>query len=104
MKKYSRNDIKLSFIKESTKYFVNEKKGTVVCVVEACLYVPNSYDGPIFINNTSIKSTGVAKCHVVDFFNEERGKRIALAKTGSPEGRKRLKNGLIPAKKFNEAF
>lgn len=80
MKNYIRNNFKLSFEKNRTQFFVNEKKGTVSCVVTAYLVCPYSWNSPVVINGVAIKGTGVAKCHADDTFDVERGKRIAMAK------------------------
>lgn len=80
MEKYNRSDIKLSFVKNETKFFVNENKGVVVCTVISELRVPYAWNSPIQMNSILIKGKGVAKCHTVDKFDEERGKRVALAK------------------------
>ena len=80
MKNYNRNNFKLSFEKNRTQFFVNEKKGTVSCVVSARLICPCSWDSPVMINGVEISCTGVAKCHADDTFDVERGKRIAMAK------------------------
>ena len=81
MKDYIRNDFKLSFIKDFTEFFVNEKKGTVTCVVTAQFLVPYySFEVPTFVNTTMVKGIGTAKCSGNDTFDVDRGKRIALAK------------------------
>lgn len=81
MKKFDRSDIKLSFIKSETVFFVDEKKGVVVCVLTSELKTPFSLSSPVCLPPLRIiNGKGVAKCHDVDVFNEEIGKRIALAK------------------------
>lgn len=82
MKNYNRNDFKLTFDKQNTQFFVNEKKGTVSCIITAYLVTPSSYDwdSPVSISSKVFKYTGVAKCHADDTFDVERGKRIAMAK------------------------
>ena len=80
MKAYIRNDFKLSFIKDYTEFYVNEKKGTVTCIVTAQFLVPYSFDAPIVINSEMVKGVGTAKCSGNDTFDVDRGKRIALAK------------------------
>ena len=80
MMNYNRNNFKLRFEKERTQFFVNEKKGTVSCVVMAYLNTPYSWGSPVIIGGQTIKGTGVAKCHADDTFDIERGKRIAMAK------------------------
>lgn len=85
MNKYYRNDVKLSFNKESIVFFVNEDKKVVTCKMDAELLMPHKYpiDGTIYLDNTFIKGVGVAKCCKEDVFDIERGKRIALAKAES---------------------
>lgn len=77
---YSRDNIKLSFFKDNTRFFVNEKKGIVSCVVAAEMNVPYNFDAPVDIPWKTFKGTGIAKCRHDDKFDVERGKRIALAK------------------------
>lgn len=77
---FTRNDFKISFDGESTEFFVNEKKGTVVCVLTGILDTPKDYDESIWIPNKFFKEKGIAKCVDGDVFDVERGKRIALAK------------------------
>ena len=77
---FNRNDIKISFNNEGTKFYVNEEKGTVVCSVEACLSVPTNWDGCVFVPDTTLIEKGIAKCAPEDAFDVERGKRIALAR------------------------
>jgi hypothetical protein len=76
---YSRSDFKLSFLKSSAQFFVNEKKRIVSCVVEGELQSPYSWDSSVTIGCPTFKATGVATCKEDDVFDVERGKRIALA-------------------------
>lgn len=77
-----RDNFKLSFncdrYDTTTKFFVNEKKGTVVCMLEGVLHTPTFND--VYVHDTYIKVYGIAKCANGDVFDVERGKRIALAK------------------------
>ena len=77
---FNRSDIKISFNNEGTKFYVNEKKGTVVCSVEACLLVPTDWDGCVYVPGNTFIEKGIAKCAPGDTFDVERGKRIALAR------------------------
>ena len=77
---FDRSDIKLSFYKDDVKFFVNEKKGIVSCVITADLLVPFSWRSHLSLNGKFITGRAVAQCHEVDTFDVERGKRIALAK------------------------
>lgn len=92
MKNYDRNDFKLSFFKENTEFYVNEKKKTVACTIVGKLNTPcefsftNSY--PFEIPYRMFTVTGVAKCLGNDVFDVERGKRIALAKAENKVYRK----------------
>ena len=63
-----------------TKFYVNEKKGTVVCVLEGFLNVPTNANDILYLPEIIIRGVGVAKCAKDDVFDVERGKRIALAK------------------------
>ena len=63
-----------------TQFFVNEKKGTVVCVLEGYLNVPTTANDILYLPERIFKGVGVAKCAKDDVFDVERGKRIALAK------------------------
>lgn len=80
MKHYNQNNFKLSFNKNRTQFFVNEKKGTVSCIISAYLVCPYSWNSPVVIGCLEINCTGIAKCHADDTFDVERGKRIAMAK------------------------
>jgi hypothetical protein len=80
MKKFDRSDIKLSFIKSETKFYVDEKKGVVACVLTSELKTPFGFASPVYLPSRIFTCKGVAKCHEVDVFDEERGKRVALAK------------------------
>lgn len=92
MKNYNRNDFKLSFFKEDTEFYVNEKKKTVECTIVGRLNTPceSSLEKkhPFNIPSEMIAATGVAKCSDVDVFDVERGKRIALAKAENKAYRK----------------
>lgn len=80
MKGYRQNEIKLTFYSQETKFFVNKKNNTVTCVLKSHLKTPYNLYGIIDINQPLFKTIGTAKCHYDDNFDEERGKRIALAK------------------------
>ena len=80
-----KNHFKLSFNSErygtKTKFIVNEKKRTVVCILEGFLKTPTPYfEGGVWIDSNYFKVVGVAKCSPEDTFDVERGKRIAMAK------------------------
>lgn len=77
---YNRNNFKLSFDKFNKHFYVNEKKRTVTCVVEAVLNVPSSWDSVVNLWNKPFKVACTSKCHPDDRFDVDRGKRIALAK------------------------
>lgn len=77
---YSRTDIKIKFDNDKTKFFVNEKKRTVACVVEGVLCTPYDWDKSIMIPDATFTERAVAKCAPEDTFDIERGKRIALAR------------------------
>lgn len=77
---YNRTDIKIKFNSEKTKFFVNEKKKTVACVVEGELRTPYDWDKAIMIPHATLTERAVAKCAPEDTFDIERGKRIALAR------------------------
>lgn len=77
---FTRSDFKISFGSENTEFFVNEKKGTVVCILTGILDTPKDYDNSTWIPNKFFKEKGIAKCAEGDVFDVERGKRIALAK------------------------
>ena len=76
---YSRDDFKLSFLKNKAQFFVNEKKRTVSCVVEGELQSPYNWKSSVSIGYPTLKGIGVATCKDGDVFDVERGKRIALA-------------------------
>lgn len=80
MKGYNRTYLKLSFDKENTHFYVNEKKKTVVCMVNSFLNTPYNPQSPVDVYGKYFKGIGVAKCHGEDIFDVERGKRIALTK------------------------
>lgn len=63
-----------------TQFYVNEKKGTVVCVLEGYLNTPTGVGDILYLPDRIFKGVGVAKCAKDDVFDVERGKRIALAK------------------------
>lgn len=79
---FNRNDIKLSFDKDRTQFFVNEKKGIVTCVIEAYLRCPFAFDSKFVWGNfdRTFEGFGMARCQDGDEFDVEKGKRIALAK------------------------
>ena len=78
--RFNRSDIKVSFNNEKTKFYVNEKKGTVVCSVEGSLLVPTNWDSCVLVPGATLVEKGIAKCAPEDTFDVERGKRIALAR------------------------
>lgn len=80
MKNYSRNEFKLCFDKNATKFIVNEKKGVVVCIIYSRIKCPYSSVSPVYIYEKEFKCIGVAKCSKEDTFNVNRGKRVALTK------------------------
>lgn len=92
MKNYDRNDFKLSFFKEDTEFYVNEKKKTVACTIVGRLNTPCEFsfrnNVPFVIPSEMFAVTGVAKCSDGDVFDVERGKRIALAKAENKAYRK----------------
>lgn len=92
MKNYDRNDFKLTFLKEYTKFYVNEMEETVACTVIAELKTPqeSNYDAniPFKIPYKIIRCSSVASCHNGDIFDVEKGKRIALAKAENKAYRK----------------
>ncbi len=68
-------------------YFVNKKKGNVACKLSGTLKLPfvdmpYEEDEPLYryAVNKHIEAVGVATCSPDDEFDENRGKRIALAK------------------------
>lgn len=77
---YNRTDIKIKFHSDRTKFFVNEEKRTVACVVEGALHTPYDWDRSVMIPNATFTERAVAKCAPEDTFDVERGKRIALAR------------------------
>ena len=77
---YNRTDIKIKFHSDRTKFFVNEEKRTVACVVEGALHTPYDWDRSVIIPNATITERAIAKCAPEDTFDVERGKRIALAR------------------------
>ena len=64
-------------------FHINEKKGVVTCRLKCFLETPSTQafwlDYP-HICNTNISGIGIAKCNKEDVFDENRGKRIALAR------------------------
>lgn len=76
---YSRDDFKVSFLKNGVQFFVNEKKRVVMCVIEGCLQSPENWDSAVDIRYKNFKGRGIATCDNNDVFDVERGKRIALA-------------------------
>ena len=77
---FNRSDIKVSFNNDKTRFYVNEEKGTVVCVVEAVVKTPINWESCVLVPNTFLTERGTAKCAPGDTFDVERGKRIALAR------------------------
>ena len=77
---YSRSDIKLKFFKDEVEFYVNKKKGVVTCKIKALLDTPFDWKKKVYLDNKDIVGIGIAKCLEGDIFDEERGKRIALAK------------------------
>ena len=77
---FNRSDIKVSFVNDGTRFYVNEEKGTVVCSVEAYLLVPTNWDSCVVVPSAHFTEKGIAKCAPGDTFDVERGKRIALAR------------------------
>jgi hypothetical protein len=59
---YSRDDFKLSFLKNKAQFFVNEKKRIVSCVVEGELQSPYNWNSSVSIGYPTLKGTGVATC------------------------------------------
>ena len=92
MKTYERNDFKLSFFKEDTEFYVNEKKKTVACTIVGRLNTPCEFSFhnkvPFVVPSEMFATTGIAKCSNGDVFDIERGKRIALAKAENKAYRK----------------
>lgn len=80
MKGYNRKDFRLSFNKTNTVFRINKKKGVIRCTIEGYLKTPYSWSSPVAIYGEDITATGTARCSKDDVFDEERGKRIALAK------------------------
>lgn len=64
----------------NTQFYVNEEKGTVVCVLEGYLSTPTGVSDILYLPDRIFRGVGVAKCSKDDVFDAERGKRIALAK------------------------
>jgi hypothetical protein len=80
MKDYNRDFFKLSFDKEDTLFYVNEKKKTVTCKLRCVLYPPFAWDSPVQIPTKCFSIVATTKCCDSDVFDAERGKRIAMAK------------------------
>ena len=79
VKGYDRDNFKLRFVSEP-KFHVNEKKGVVVCRLQADLVSPRgNYDSP-YVQHAFANCVGVARCNEHDKFDVNRGKRIALAR------------------------
>lgn len=76
---HCRANCKLSQLAD-TRFFVNEKKKTVVCVLEGYLSTPTIANKNLYLPDMIFKGVGVAKCAPDDKFDAERGKRIALAR------------------------
>ena len=80
MKGYSTNNIKVSFIHEP-RFFINEKKRTVTCLLCGRLSGPEENVWPsLDFPAKSIEVRATAKCNKNDVFDIERGKRIAESK------------------------
>lgn len=83
MKGYNREDIKVRYI-GVPMFYVNEKKGTVTCKVNATVIGPSKTDFPwnseIEFPTKEISAEYTTRCHPDDTFDAERGKRIALAR------------------------
>lgn len=77
---FNRRDFKLKFGNETTKFFVNEEKRTVTCVLEGLLTPMIDDNTFLCLPSEIFKGVGVAKCDDKDVFDENRGKRIALAR------------------------
>ena len=80
-------NVKLSFGDFEPRFFINKENGTVVCKLDCELRLPMLQlpyiedDAPYRYNFTKyIKATGIATCSKDDVFDENRGKRIALAR------------------------
>ena len=81
--KTGKNQIKVSFGKP--KYYVNEAKRTVTCVLDYDLQVPMPTNYWQVINDTTFKGlcgtvTGTARCSEDDKFNTEVGMEIASSR------------------------
>ena len=77
--KLTRNDIKLSFRKP--KFQVNQKRGTVKCVLGYEIVPPYDYDGELAQFPAGFRSVeAVAVCQPNDTFDVRKGQKIALAK------------------------
>ena len=79
-------DIKIS--KDKCKFYVNEKKRRVVCVLPVNKYMISLYLNDIMTNHLYLNGIpklndryiGVAKCHEEDTWDEEVGKLLAYSK------------------------
>lgn len=81
--KTEKNQIKVSFGKP--KYFINETKRTVTCVLEYDLQVPvpsNYWQIPCYVTFAGMNGTvrGIARCSEDDKFNEKIGMEIASSR------------------------
>ena len=78
---YNRNDFKLRFSDyNAPQFFVNKRKGVVVCKLETSLETPSSMFDDIYVPREIFTGVGIAKCSPDDVFDEARGKKIAMAK------------------------
>lgn len=66
---------KLSFVGE--EYFVNEKKGVVVCKLTCKIQTPKSNDFCLCIGGGEFTMIGKARCAECDTFDETIGRKIA---------------------------
>ncbi len=89
-------------------YFVNKKKGNVACKLSGTLKLPfvempYEEDEPLYryAFNKHIEVVGVATCSPDDEFDENRGKRIALAKAEN-EAYNLAKKHLVDYQRFLE--
>ena len=81
---YTRNDFKLRFNEyDRPRFFVNKKKGVVICKMEATFETPGDM--------SFFTGIGRAKCSPDDTFNEARGKKIAMAKAENDAYRQAVK-------------